>query len=410
MDKHYDCLIVGAGISGIFTAREILKKHPEWNVALAEAYKTLGGRTFSYTYKKNTWEGGAGRISKDHKHLLGLIKEYKLNLIPIGSETRYKTDGAGHISLNTFDDFSKTYLLPMTYLSKEVLAKHTIESLSKLMYGLSATRRLFEFFPYRGEINTLRADLALKTFLTGEMSSHSGYFVIKEGFSELVLRMKKDIVGRGCKILTSHRLLNLRKIGDSVECFFEGKSICTERVILAIDCNSLAKIPVFRKWDVLSYLKTQPLFRIYGVFNKAWFPPGAPIVTPGPLRYIIPVSEKVIMVSYTDAEDTQAFHRIQRAGGDEALQKVIMKELRKLFPDIEIPEPVHFKSHYWHTGATYWLPGNYVPETVSSKSIRPLPLTLPKVWLTGESTSMRQAWVEGALEQSLLCLSDVDRI
>jgi monoamine oxidase len=116
------------------------------------------------------------------------------------------------------------------------------------------------------------------------------------------------------------------------------------------------------------------------------------------------------MVSYTDAEDTNAFHRIQRADGDEALQNVIMKELRKLFPDIEIPEPIHFKSHYWHTGATYWLPGNYVPETVSSKSIRPLPLTLPKVWLTGESWSMRQAWVEGALEQSLLCLSDIDRI
>ena len=148
MDNHYDCLIVGAGISGLFSAREILKKHPEWRIALAERYKDIGGRTFSYSYKKNTWEGGAGRISKDHKILLALINEYKLNLIPIGSDTRFKKDGAGHISLNTFDDFSKTYLLPMTYLSKDILAKHTIESLSKLMYGLSATRRLFEFFPY----------------------------------------------------------------------------------------------------------------------------------------------------------------------------------------------------------------------------------------------------------------------
>jgi len=409
MDKHYDCLIIGAGISGMFCTREILKKHPEWNVALAERYKDIGGRTFSYSYGKNTWEGGAGRISKDHKNLLTLIKEYDLTLIPIGSETRFKKDAAGHICLNTFDDFSKTYLLPMTYLPKDTLAKHTIESLSKLMYGLSATRNLFDFFPYRGEINTLRADLALKTFLTGEMSSHSGYSVIKEGFSQLIARMKKDIVGRGCKILTSHKLLNLKKNENGVEAFFEGKCITAERVILALHSDAVAKIPAFRKWNVVSYLKTQPLFRIYGVFNKAWFPPGAPIVTPGPLRYIIPVSEKVIMVSYTDAEDTSVFHRIQRAGGDEALQKVIMKELRKLFPDIEIPEPVHFKSHYWHTGATYWLPGNYVPETVSRKSIRPLPLSLPKVWLTGESWSMRQAWVEGALEQSLLCLSDIDR-
>jgi hypothetical protein len=410
MDKYYDCLIVGAGISGLFSAREILKKHPEWKVALAERYKDIGGRTFSYSYKKYTWEGGAGRISKEHKNLLALIKEYKLNLIPIGSETRFKEDGAGSISLNTFDDFSKTYLLPMTYLSKDILAKHTIESLSKLMYGLSATRRLFEFFPYRGEINTLRADLALKTFLTGEMSSHSGYSVIKEGFSELISRMKKDIVGRGCKLLTSHKLLNLRKDGEGVECFFEGKNIQAEKVILALHIDAVAKIPALYRWNVLSYLKTQPLFRIYGVFNTAWFPPGGPIVTPGPLRYIIPVSDKVVMVSYTDAEDTKAFHHIYLRGGDKALQKVIMNELRKLFPELVIPEPVYFKSHYWSTGATYWLPGSYIPEAISCKSIRPLPQTLPKVWLTGESTSMRQAWVEGALEQTLLCLSDVDRI
>ena len=409
MDNHYDCLIIGAGISGMFSAREILKKHPEWKVGLAERYKELGGRTFSYSYKKNIWEGGAGRISKDHKHTLALIKEYKLNLIQIPSETRFKLDSGSDIILNEFDEFSKVYLLPMTYLSKDVLAKHTIESLSKRMYGPSATQRLFDYFPYRGEINTLRADLALKTFLTGEMSSHSGYSVIKEGFSELIACMKKDIVGRGCKILTSHKLLNLRKHGNGTECFFEGRNIHAERVILALHADALAKIPVFRKWDVLSYLKTQPLFRIYGVFNKAWFPPGAPIVTPGSLRYIIPVGENVIMVSYTDAEDTKNFHSIQRRGGDEALQKIIMKELRKLFPEVDIPEPVHFKSYYWSTGATYWLPGNYSPETLSRKSICPMPLTLPKVWLTGESTSMRQAWVEGALEQSLLCLSDVDR-
>ena len=52
MDNHYDCLIVGAGISGLFSAREILKKHPDWNVIIVEQYKALGGRTTTYSYQR----------------------------------------------------------------------------------------------------------------------------------------------------------------------------------------------------------------------------------------------------------------------------------------------------------------------------------------------------------------------
>ena len=297
------------------------------------------------------------------------------------------------------------YLKVLTRLSKTVLANNTLESVMRAVYG---DIDFFSYFPYRSEVNTLRADLALKAFLDGEMSDHDGYGVIKEGFGQLVARMKKDLIERGCKILTECNLLNLKNRGEGTECVFEDRIIKASRVILALDRDSLAKIPAFRNWETLKHLKTQPLLRIYGVFKKPWFPPGPPIVTPGPLRYIIPVGEKTLMVSYTDAEDTRAFYRIQKAGGDEALQKVIMKETRKLFPDLDISEPVFFKSHYWSMGATYWLPGSYTPEDLSCKSIRPL-ASLPRVWLTGESWSLRQAWVEGALEQSLLCLSDIDR-
>ena len=75
----YDCLVVGAGISGLFSAREILKKHPNWKVGLAERYKGVGGRTHTYTHGNNRWEAGAGRVHKNHKHTMDLIKFYGLN-------------------------------------------------------------------------------------------------------------------------------------------------------------------------------------------------------------------------------------------------------------------------------------------------------------------------------------------
>jgi len=409
MDNYYDCLIVGAGISGLFSAREILKKHPDWNVALAESYKSLGGRTATYKHDGVQWEEGAGRIHKSHKHTMKLIKEYGLTWIPIGNKTMFKNDENSPITPNTFDDFSKPYLKSLMSLSEDVLAKHTMESVMKLVYGSEFTKLFFSYFPYRAEVNTLRSDLALKSFLDGEMSDHSGYGVIKEGFGELVSCLTKDIKRRGCKILSEYTLLNIKENTGLNECIFDKKTVCARKVILALTRDAVAKLPAFYGWHVLRYLKAQPLLRVYGVFNKPWFPSSAPIVTPGPLRYIIPVGPKVIMVSYTDNDDTKDYARVIKSGGDKALQKVIMGQTRKLFPELDIPEPILFKSHLWRIGATYWLPGKYSPETLSKKSIHPLPSVLPRVWLCGESWSLRQAWVEGALEQTILCLSVVDR-
>jgi hypothetical protein len=67
---------------------------------------------------------------------------------------------------------------------------------------------------------------------------------------------------------------------------------------------------------------------------------------------------------------------------------------------MSIPDPLFFKSHPWKTGATYWIPGDYSPVLESKKAVHPFPAKFPGVWLCGESWSLRQAWVEGALEHA----------
>jgi hypothetical protein len=404
----YDTIVVGAGISGIYAVREILKKNPGSSVALVERYKGLGGRTYSYKHGDVHWEMGAGRIHKSHKHTIGLIEEYDLTLIPISSSLGYKESPGSDIIENPFESLSQVYIEPLKKLSADVLSKSTLESLMYRIYGPKITNNVLSYFPYFGEVRVLRADLALKTFFGGEMSSHSGYFVIKEGFSELIANMVKDIEGRGCIILNRHKLLNI-KYNDGVnECIFDKKTLKAKKVILALHSDAVASLPVFKGWKTLTYLKTQPLLRIYGIFDDGWFAGLGNVVTPGPLRYIIPVGPKAIMLSYTDGDDTKDYLRTQMHRGDKALEKVIMGQIRGLFPEKKIADPVFFKSHPWDTGATYWLPGSYNPEVVSLECIHPLS-TLPKVWLCGESWSLRQAWVEGALEHTILCLSEVDR-
>jgi hypothetical protein len=187
-------------------------------------------------------------------------------------------------------------------------------------------------------------------------------------------------------------------------------------IVLALHKDAVAELQPFRRWKPIRLLETQPLLRIYAVFplvaGKSWFAGFSRIVTPERPRYILPIDAKkgVIMISYTDADDTREYMQIQKKDGDKALEQVVMKDIRRLFPSLEIPNPLFFKSHPWETGATYWLPGSYDPHTESLSACHPLPLAFPSVWLCGESWSTRQAWVEGALEHAALCLKKLESV
>jgi hypothetical protein len=422
---HYDMIVVGAGIAGLYVVRELLKKHPRWRIALAERYKGLGGRTYSYSppgFPGVSWEMGAGRVRKDHKLLMGLLKEYGLHWIPIGTGTDFLERPGSLLVPNPFETgFIPVFLEPLSRLPANVLATNTIESLMKQVYGSEKTRLILETFPYRAEVSLLRADLALEAFLGGgEMSSHEGYGMVKEGFGELVARMRLDIEKRGATILPRHRLLNLKAVAGGgtnldFEYGYDGKKIqlrALKGVVLALHKDAVAEIPAFRDWKLLRRLKTQPLLRTYAIFptvsGKSWFTGFQRIVTPERPRYILPMdaSKGVIMISYTDADDTTEYMRIQKKGGDKALERVIMEDVRRLFPDLNIPKPLFFKSHPWETGATYWLPGDYDPAAASKEACLGIQ-SLPNVYVCGESWSMRQAWVEGALEHAKYCLEKV---
>ena len=419
----YDCIVVGAGIAGLYATRELLKRHPTWRIALAERYKGLGGRTYSYWppgFDGVHWEMGAGRIHKSHTMLMKLIEEYGLHWIPIPDTITYKQSGHSSIVPNPFETLIvPLYLAPLQHLSPNVLATHTIQQLMNKLYGTTLTKTLLAYFPYRAEINVMRADMALKGFLEGgEMSSHAGYGVLQEGFGELIARLRADIETRGATILNRHRLMNLTSAGGkATDCTFtfgykepgkpHGTIVlrATQACILALHKDAVAELGTFKGWSVLSHLQTAPLLRCYAIFephNPVWFSDLARVVTPQRPRYILPMNpaQGTIMISYTDGDDTKEYMRIQAKNGDKALQKMVMSDIRQLFPNKHIPNPIFFRSHPWETGCTYWLPGSYSSSIASQQAIHPLPSKLPGVWLCGESWSMRQCWVEGALEHT----------
>lgn len=434
LHASYDCIVVGAGMAGLFATRELLKQHPTWRIALAERYKGLGGRTYSYWppgFDGVHWEMGAGRIHTSHTMLMKLIEEYGLHWIPIPETITYKHASQSSILPNPFETLIvPLYIAPLQHLSPNVLATHTIQQLMNQLYGVTLTRTLLNYFPYRAEINVMRADMALKGFLKGgEMSTHSGYGVLQEGFRELVSRLRKDIESRGAVILNRHQLTHLVSAGENAtDLTFEfgykepGKPHGTivlraeQACVLALHKDAVAELKEFKGWPVLRHLQTAPLLRCYAIFDThkgpVWFSDLTRVVTPERPRYILPMNpaQGTIMISYTDADDTTEYMRIQKAGGDKALQKAVMSDIRQLFPKQQIPNPVFFRSHPWETGCTYWLPGSYSPQHASESATHPLPSKLPGVWMCGESWSLRQCWVEGALEHTHEMLQKIKKL
>jgi monoamine oxidase len=423
---EYDLIIVGAGIAGLRVGIKALKANPALKCCILEKYGYMGGRVVTWRKKlprigEVSWENGAGRISTSHKEVLGLLKEYGLTFVPISPETGFinvmrSRDG---VEDNWFSDLSGLYLGPLTRLSKDVLAKHTLKELLVLIFGQKGARAFYEMFPYFCEIHTLRADIALEAF-HHEMRSNEGFGVCAEGLSSLIDAMVRDFVSRGGWVLKGVEVQRVLKDGREgggvrIECRYsgeKGEELGTEFVgracVLALHSDAVKKIDGVKHLRVLKHLKMMPLLRMYAVFpvksgsDGAWFEGLSKIVTNSPVRYIIPINaaKGIIMISYTDGGDAAAWDRILDSRGEAAVQERVMEEIRRLFPDRRVPDPLFFKLHYWGSGCTYWLPGKYDVAEESHRSLHPLATEIPGLFMCGESFAVSQCWMESALTQS----------
>lgn len=397
----YDYIIIGGGISGFYCALEILKHNKDKKIVLCEKYSSLGGRISTFHKGDIQWEAGAGRISTKHTMLLDLLKKYNHTLYPITGELQYKTDC---LEADYFEKGVDAFIKPLASLDANTLANSTVKELLIKIHGKDVAENYLDRFPYRAEAEVLRADLGIKS-LCGEMGPHEKYVVSGQGLSDLIEQMKDEFLACGGKILYNYTCVNVNTKNTITIDFLSGPhksertkvKLQTHKLICAMESEALCKIPYFSKLHVLKYLRMEPLLRTYAVYDKPWFSQIPKIVTPGPIRYFIPINyeKAVAMVSYTDSRDTVGFHNILKKYGEVSLGKHIQNLLKKLFGSV--PDYSFFKSHYWKYGATYWLPGNYDPIEESRKSLKPFE---EEIYIVGESFSLKQAWIEGALMQS----------
>ena len=405
-----DLIIGGAGLAGLRIGLAVLQADRTKRVIIVEKEKHTGGRVFTYYSPdhKIQWEEGAGRISTQHTKTLSLLKKYGLHTIPISSESDWRSSHRLPISSesdwrskddtwgspNPFTELCAIYLDPLNALDPHTLATHTIEQLLKKTVGPTRAMRFLSLFPYYAETHTLRADLALRSF--EEEMGHHEFVVCQEGLHALTVAMAAEFLERGGEIHHGVEITGITKEKQGMRVEHTHGVYEAATVVLTMPCDVLKKII---RAPMLRHLGMEPLVRIYAVFplyqGRPWFPP-TKIVTDGPLRYLIPMNPKqgTIMISYTEGPDADHWSRIPK----EDLTKELMKEVRRLFPHLTIPEPTMVKRYPWAQGCSYWLPGDYDVEEQSHASLQPSP-RIP-LFLAGESFAVKQCWMESALDQA----------
>jgi len=79
--KVYDCIIIGAGLSGLIAARDLHRSGQ--NILLIEARDRLGGRMYGRTLESGQWIDFGGQwVGPTQERFLSLLHEYKVRRFP----------------------------------------------------------------------------------------------------------------------------------------------------------------------------------------------------------------------------------------------------------------------------------------------------------------------------------------
>ena len=389
-------IIIGGGLAGLSIAEYLANKLSSNDVLVLEQYKAWGGRVVTYRDKERNlqYEIGAGRIFHEHKRVGALVKRFGLHTYPISTESTVN----GHP--NPFLQLFEPVRHILQTLPDDVLAKHTVKEL--VPKELHST---LSYYPYWSEFNLLRADVALPLFSSTKpmgTDKPADYYGVVEGLDAITTHLAAAAEKAGATLKNRHTVTNIKRLAPDL---FEitglrGKKANqrpfkyqANRVIIATCRCGYSDFSILKEMPLMKQLATGALTRIYAVYQ----PPldiTEKVVTDGPLRFIIPINPKtgLIMISYTDGDDT---HYWRDLDGD-ALEDAIHTEFTKLFPDKTMTKPTYLKKHEWPNGCTYWLPGDYDPKDASKIAHNPE----PNLYLTGESVSLNQTWMEGALESA----------
>ena len=197
-------MILGGGISGLYSAYTLLQKNPVEKIVLLEKSGEWGGRV--HTDNKLMVEAGAARFNHEHKHVFQLLKDFHLtgDIVPIPTELRIaespnRTLTSIIIKLGTYKtlDFSHD------------LTKYTLEEYVKLILSEEEVQFLKDSMGYYSELVIMNAKDAI------HLLSHMDqpFFCLEHGLSQIIQELVRRIkLYPSCILKLNEEVVSVKRV------------------------------------------------------------------------------------------------------------------------------------------------------------------------------------------------------
>jgi len=397
-ENYYDIIIIGSGISGLYSAYNIQKISPKTSFLILEKHKKqwIGGRTSNETFYGTEVVTGAGIGRKDTNPLLiNLLHELDIDYSEYQSVISYSK------LLEPLDIVKIINKLKVEYREQPELRNKTFKDFFIKVLG---PRLYKKFILTAGYTDYENADTHETLYNYGMDDNTGGWTGLHIPWKKLVDTLYHKI--GGAHFHFSRDVVSIKKIQkDPNPCLFEiktanGQVYHCNKVIMATTITGIQQLIGF---PIYKQIHGQPFLRLYGKFDKKsalvmkHYVPNYTVV-PGPLQKIIPMnsSKGVYMIAYSDNKNALILknHLKNTTENRKLFCELIEKSLGIPEGSLQLTE---IRDYYWAVGTHYYDP---LSNEFSCRNAFVRKAQHPTMGLivVGEVVSRYQGWVEGALE------------
>lgn len=433
--EFYEYIIVGGGIGGLYSAYLLNKIFGISSILIIEKSDRIGGRVHTIfdtescktkssgsDCKRIPIELGASRITSHHKNVLFLLDKLnirdKLVETPKVNKYYYEYDKNKNNTAHTLIDDKSVYNKIVSNIIdlvnsndpyvKTIADNYSMYFFIEHFYDTKTAEMIKDQFGYTGDILYQSTHTAVEMFMN-EFKIGRKFYKMEGGLIQIIDKLVENISNDGTQIMINNELIDVVenkhsngkytcKITDETSI----KNINTNNIIFALTRFDLLKIPflntskIFRSLN--SSVMNKQLMRIYAFFPKTennWYDDIENIISNSLIRQIKPTEKEngLIMISYSDTINAEALNNLC-INNYELFKKEVMTDLRRLFPEKDIPDPIRLHYKFWETGTHIWKPSHDVDE-ISEKIMRPF--VDKNMYIVGEVFSPLHNWMEGAL-------------
>ena len=388
----YDIIIIGGGISGLYSAYKLEQISPDTTYLILEKNKILGGRAHNdIFYNTNIVTGaGIGRNKKD-KLLLKLIKDLNLSTNEFAIDYTYSKliDKPVNIIsiMKTLKNKLNNNYLHMTF------KEYFIKIFDKNLYN--------KFKITSGYTDYENEDVYDVLYHYGMDDNYCCNIGNTIPWNDIIISLSNIIGINNIKLLEEVTKIINNNNKYIIKCK-NNNIYYTNKIIFASTIDTIIKL--LPEYKIYKEIHAQIFLRVYGKFSKMSIPIikdyiKNTIIVPNELQKIIPIDSNkgIYMIAYCDNNNAKKLHKYldNTMTNRNIFCKLIMESIG--IDKSEKIKLIAIKSFYWNIGTHYYEPlSNDYKNRI--EYIHKAQHPEKNIIVVGEMISLHQGWTEGALE------------